>query len=193
MIMMRTYAVELFFDEQTEEQLLSIWRGLAEADINASMINIAECRPHITLGVFAGEIDVEVMKQRLTQFAAGRVAFDVSMEGVGTFPTSGTVFISPTVTETLIQLHKEFHASFALFEEHKNPYYLPGRWIPHCTMGIRLSAEEAGRVIEYCYRNFGSGFHGSIAKINLVEILRAPDMTISTPKLLSIQLENHKK
>jgi len=191
---MKMYAVELFFDEQTEAKLLGIWQGLAEAGINNSMINIEGCRPHISLGVLVGEdLDVDVMKQRLTEFAAGRAAFEVRLEGVGTFPTSGTVFLSPTVTESLLQLHREFHAAFAAFEEHKNPYYLPERWVPHCTVGIRLSAEETERVIGYCFRNFGSGFHGSIDEVSLVEIFRDPETNCTnTPKLLSIPLESQK-
>ena len=67
---------------------------------------------------------------------------------------TGTCFIKPTVTEELLNIHIKYHEQFKALSGNSNPYYLPGRWNPHCTLGIGLSTEKLKEVFNYSVDRF---------------------------------------
>ena len=65
----------------------------------------------------------------------------VTFPSVGIFPTNGTVFLAPTVTNELLKLHHSYHDYFKTFHN-PNSYYVPGKWVPHCTIANRLHTKQ---------------------------------------------------
>ena len=49
----------------------------------------------------------------------------VTFPSVGIFPTNGTVFLAPTVTNELLKLHHSYHDYFKTFHDNPNSYYVP--------------------------------------------------------------------
>ena len=47
-------------------------------------------------------------------------------------------------------------------------YYLPGNWVPHCTVAIDLSATEVIEAVVYCREAF-QPISGQFREIGLVE------------------------
>ncbi len=100
--------------------------------------------PHITLGVYDG-VDGEPLVEALERFSDGLKPLAVTLSSLGLFPGPASVlFAAPVVSAELLALHRDFHAITASARLACSPYYLPGNWVPHVTLGERLRPDEAG-------------------------------------------------
>lgn len=132
-----SFAVELYFDEEAEAVVRGAWKAMADAGISTALLDGVQ-RPHVTLGG-CDEIS-QTFKNALALFAKEITPFDLSLSSVGAFNTTeGVVFLAPTVTRPLLDLHARFHAFFDEHAGKKWPLYLPGTWAPHCTLAFRLT------------------------------------------------------
>jgi 2'-5' RNA ligase len=135
-----SFAVEMYFDEAADRAVRAAWKALADAGISTSMLD-GISRPHVTLAV-SDEIGA-TFKNALALFAKEVSPFELTFSHVGAFNTAeGVVFLAPTMTRSLLDLHQRFHAFFDQHAAKKWPYYLPGAWVPHCTLAFRLDAER---------------------------------------------------
>ena len=75
-------------------------------------------------------------------FYKGKEKVRLDFQTVGTFINTQTLFYSPSVTEELLELHSDHHRNFASFIDDEELVYLPGKWVPHCTLANRLSEEK---------------------------------------------------
>jgi 2'-5' RNA ligase len=138
-----SFAVELYFDEAAEKTLREAWKAMADAGISTALLDGIQ-RPHVTLGV-SDEIS-QTFKNALALFAKEIAQFELSLSSVGAFNTAeGVIFLAPTPTRALLDLHKRFHAFFDEHAGKKWPLYLSGTWVPHCTLAFRLTPEQLRR------------------------------------------------
>lgn len=124
------YAVEIFMDSDIEGNVRKKWEGLSEEDITSNMIDM-DIRPHITLAVYENLPEIE-FHELFNEFNERLSKININLDILGTFPFSGTIFMSPTVTTELLDLHNEFHKYFHSYNSLCNEYYLPGKWNSHC-------------------------------------------------------------
>lgn len=135
------YAIEMFFDKNSDAYIRQIWRTLKENDISSFMHDSGNT-PHISLAVF-NKLDVSDADQKLHDFSARMPKFQIPLVNIGTFPTGeGVLFLSPVVTEELLHFHKALHDLFNDAKDDQWPFYLPGLWIPHCTLALNLTREK---------------------------------------------------
>jgi 2'-5' RNA ligase len=147
------YAVELFLNEEVELYVRNIWEELSNKNIDSSLKDIKEICPHITLAVYE-DINESDFIEELRAFKSSFKPIDTYFDILGTFPITGTCFIKPTVTEELLNIHSKYCEQFKAFNEKADPYYLPGRWNPHCTLGIGLSNEKLKEVLNFSVDKF---------------------------------------
>ncbi|MBD7969245.1 2'-5' RNA ligase family protein [Paenibacillus gallinarum] len=148
------YAVELFFEEEFEKYVKNIWKGLKDQNISSNMYDISYLKPHITMAVYSDIPSIESICRRLSTYFDSVIELELKFDVLASFPTTGTLFIDPTVTEDLLKMHKKYHAEFSDLFEFSNPYYIPNNWVPHCTLAIRLSPEQILDAMKYCYKDF---------------------------------------
>ena len=162
------YAVELFFDDKSEKAVRRIWDGLGE-NLGKPSLSELGARPHVSLAVYDDSLDTTGFPERFRQFAKSMAPFEFNLSSVGTFPgDEGVVFLAPVVTRQLLGVHQRFHE---VFSEHENAgmgYYLPGNWVPHCTVAIDLPAAEVREAVGYCREAFRP-ISGRFQEIGLVE------------------------
>jgi 2'-5' RNA ligase len=145
------FAIELYFNRATESAVRSIWDDLAVAGISDRM-PASGARPHVSLAVYQ-ERDVSSDSAVLSRFVQPTRPFDFTLASVGICPTTqGVVFLAPVLTRDLLDLHDRFHKQFARSAESCWPYYLPGNWVPHCTVAIDLAPELLPSAVEVCQR-----------------------------------------
>ena len=134
------FGVSLWFDIESENRVRGIWRGLHEQGIN-STLHAGPYRPHITLGIY-GTLDVDAfvpaLGDRLMGF--GPLRFILPSAGLFNEPLAG--FLNVTVTDQLLRIHYAAHQAMAEYGADPVPYYLPGRWNPHCTLAPDLVQEK---------------------------------------------------
>lgn len=147
------YAIELFLNEEAELYVRSIWKELSNENIDSSLKDIKEICPHIALAVYE-DINEKDFIEELQVFKSNFKPIDTYFDILGTFPMTGTCFLKPTVTKELLNIHSKYHEQFKAFSENPNPYYLPGRWSPHCTLAIGLSTDTLKKVFNFSLDRF---------------------------------------
>ncbi len=139
------HAVVLYPDASLERKVRGVWAGLADAGVR-SLLPGLQVRPHVSLTCYE-ELDVPRFREELERFVRKRPVLPVSFSHVGVFP-KGVVFLGLTCTEALLTFHREFHACLRGFWEASFDLYLPGSWVPHCTLGIELRPEEIAPAVD---------------------------------------------
>ncbi|MCL2194442.1 MAG: 2'-5' RNA ligase family protein [Oscillospiraceae bacterium] len=137
------YALELFFDEQSEQRIRDDWRQVG----NDYLLRV-QSTPHVTLGIFS---DIPPAQADATlQAAAKRIApFPMQFASVGAFVSPHMwLYLAPTVTQHLLDLHARLHDVFAFCDSAKFPYYHVGNWVPHCAITPAENAQQLARATE---------------------------------------------
>lgn len=133
------YAVELYFDRGTEERITRLWDTYREQNVTSLLPDLG-FRPHISLAVFR-DVEPALLTDVLVDIARNTLPLEVGLAAVASFPgAEGVLFLVPTVSKELIELHEYFHERISKLGLKANPYYLPGRWVPHCTIASDLSS-----------------------------------------------------
>lgn len=143
------YAVIATFDERTENRVKEIWKKI-EGITGVSMKGLD---PHITLADYY-DLDEKAYLRKLEQLAECTNPFSVVFSSIGAFPSTGTVFVAPVMTKELQDVHRSFHEYLKEFLDYEQSYYVPNKWVPHCTIASRLDKSNFLRVIEHMYDEF---------------------------------------
>ena len=161
------FAVEMFLDETTADVVRQTWQAVADADV-AQYLNTSNARPHVTLAV-AQNVDVPACDRLLAELAATTPIRSVTFSSLGVFPSeSAVVFLAPVVTADLLAFHAAFHRRFADLAGEPWAYYLPGCWVPHCTLAQDFAVANVPRAVEAC-RQIRLPLSGCFVEIALVE------------------------
>jgi 2'-5' RNA ligase len=131
------FAVELYFDQQTEHELRGFREKVYAAGVTPVIGNMGD-RPHVSLAVF-NKIDLACIKDQVEELAARFTKFEVMLSAVGTFPTPDNVlFLSPVPSSQLLHIHEVVHKQLDCAHLRSSAYYHPGKWLPHCTVELDL-------------------------------------------------------
>lgn len=131
------YAVELFIKDNESKTIQHLFK-----ETNSILADIA-AKPHISLAVF-DEVDIPKLCIILHDFAARLTPLTIRFSSIGLFPgTENIVFLAPVVTESLISAHAMLHRYLADADMKCHSYYLPGAWVPHCTITAEESLTQA--------------------------------------------------
>ena len=148
-----TYAITLYFDDDTTEWIRTLTAQLAEVTENDFM-TANNVPPHLTVGmVHVSEADVEKLKALFEEFVTAaredNSTFDISFSGFESF-LDKVIFIKPEVDEKLAALNKLLHEKFLPhFEPGDNRNYLPENWYPHIALGVKLTHEQFESGMEF--------------------------------------------
>ena len=132
------YAVELRFAEDLAQRVRTLWQAL-EAIGSGSFGPVGEPVPHVSLAVYDDEdaVDEAAAGHLIERLAARCAAAEIAFASLGVFPTEENVlFLAPVVTPALLDLHATWHTMARALRPACRAYYLPGRWVPHCTLSM---------------------------------------------------------
>jgi len=135
------FGISLTFDAQTDQLVRSVWQRLASQKISSSMIDTGY-PPHVTLAVWDSP-DATFMAPGIEKIVAQAPPVRAVIESAGLFlHDGGAVYLAPTVTSELLELHRAVCGVLAEQNANVREYYKPGWWIPHCTLAIGLPPER---------------------------------------------------
>lgn len=161
------FAVEMYFDREAEERVRSLWLELQAAGLDSTLLDIG-ARPHLSLAVF-DRVEVSALCGLVEEFADRVHGYSSLFAAVGTFPgNEGVVFLAPAVSGELLALHGTFHRRLLDLGLETWEYYSPGRWIPHCTVALRLSSKALPEAVDLCRRSAALGPF-TIRELGLIE------------------------
>jgi 2'-5' RNA ligase len=165
---MYAYALVGCLDSKTETCLQSLWKALSENNITQYGVETKGKRPHITIADY-NELDKERFIGILNKFYNNKSKIAISLNILGTFINTGTLFLAPTLSTELLNFHSSHHDYLKEFNENENSFYLPCRWTPHCTIASRLSEENMVQAFKYCKNNLNK-INAKLSEIALIEV-----------------------
>lgn len=132
------YAIELVFSDENQNTINELRNKLKESGVHDEAVKLN----HVSIGDYKTD-DLEGLKQKVLLFSKMIKPFEITLSSVGTFMTKeNVIFLEPIMTEELLNIHKKFIEFMKDFDGVLNPYYDIDKWMPHCTISIRLSDEE---------------------------------------------------
>lgn len=138
------YAIELVFDNESQIVINELRTKLNDNGVHDEAVKLN----HISIGDYKTD-NIEELKNKVIEFSKTIKPFELSLVSVGTFMTKeNVIFLEPIMTDELIDIHKRFIEYMKEFDGVLNPYYDIDKWMPHCTISIRLSDEELFKGIE---------------------------------------------
>jgi 2'-5' RNA ligase len=139
-------AIEMFFDDQADADVRQLWHLLADAGLpSLATFSHRRHRPHVSLTgteSFDG-VDLSEVRQVL-----GDCHLDLDLHALARFPTQqGVLFLGVVVTAPLLALHERVHETLRGQSITHWPYYVPGRWVPHCTLARGMDGDSMAAAV----------------------------------------------
>ena len=178
------YAVVAIFDTKTEQIIKNIWQELKKQSISCYAFEVEDRRPHITLASY-NKMYINEFIREMGSFCHHQSAISINFKTIGSFLNSGTLFLSPTLTKDLFDLHLSHHKHFEKYNNNPHSLYLPNHWIPHCTIANRLPLDKLKEAFSYCSERI-SDINGKLVEIVLIEVL---DKKKEAPTVFSKKLK----
>lgn len=170
------YLVSLYFDNKSRSKIQGFINKVADRCGNNFMID-NKVPPHITIAAFQSDKEENVIQ------ILDNVIKNNSREGLITFVSIGSfkssvIFLAPILNEYLHNLSVNIHEGIASIDDVSiSKYYLPFQWIPHITIGKKLTKEELLLAFEELDKNF-SMFNGKVTKIALSKTNPLKDIAV---------------
>ncbi|MBU2663251.1 2'-5' RNA ligase family protein [Actinoplanes bogorensis] len=141
-------ALELYLDVDATRRVRTLWRALEAEGIPtlASLLNDKH-RPHVSLAA-ARTLSPAPIIEALDGLPVGR-GLTLDLDFVGQF-VGRVLWLGVTPTAELLKHHAEVHARLAAAGVETWDLYQPGRWVPHCTVSMRVPNPQMGPAIRRC-------------------------------------------
>lgn len=160
------YLVSIYFDEKTNQRIRSMIKQVAEKSGNYYMIE-GNVPPHITVAAFETQ-DEEAAVAALEKVVGGLSSGTLQWASVGQF-FPYVIYAAPVLNEYLHTMSASVYEGLSALEGVKiSPYYRPFQWLPHTTIGKKLSKEEMKVAFEVLQSSFGM-FSGEVVRIGLAK------------------------
>ena len=118
------HALVAFFDDEADKRVRELQKRAGGQ---------FKYPPHLTYAV-AGTIGPKVRKE-LREDLERLWLPDLYLHSLSTFSTSENVLMLSAVVDTeLLAVHSAIHDVLASKVKNPSAYYLPGNWVPHCTL-----------------------------------------------------------
>ena len=180
------YWVIGLFDTKTEQAVKDIWNKLSENSIISEEEKVEDPRPHITLANYY-DLNQDEYIGLMDNYYEDQSIVNISLNTIGSFLNHPTIFLSPTITKELMELHTNHHDYFKKFNRYANPYYLPDQWIPHCTLANKVSTDKLAEAFHYCLNNHQT-IVGELREVALIQLADEGIAGVHAPIIFSKKL-----
>lgn len=169
------YLISLYFDEKTEKKIQKLINQVADKTGNTFMTD-GNVPPHITVCEFDTKREEEAI-QYLKQCAEGLEQMQIQFVSVGTF-LPYVIYLAPVLDKELLNISLATYMDISKIEDcSMSKYYRPFQWMPHATIGKKLSKEEMRVAFKVLQNQFGP-FTGTITKIGLAKTNPYEDIAV---------------
>ena len=158
------YLISIYFDEKTNAVIQRLSNRIAEKTGNPFMTE-GKVPPHITISAFETKREaqcVELLECLMNDMKKGKITW----ASVGQF-FPYVIYLTPVLNFYLHEMACLIYEKLSKIEETIiSPYYQPFQWLPHTTVGKKLSAEQMRIAFEVLQESFAM-FEGSATAIGL--------------------------
>ncbi|MQA11368.1 MAG: 2'-5' RNA ligase family protein [Pseudonocardiaceae bacterium] len=131
-------ALEFSFDGEADSSVRWLWRRLERAGVPSLHTRThRQHRPHVTFAM-AGGIPANTRKALAGELDLLALP-TLWLYTLGTFPTTDNeLVITAVVDAELLAVHSAIHDVLAKKTKNPSAYYMPGAWVPHCTLAQEI-------------------------------------------------------
>lgn len=140
-------AIELYLDVDTTRRVRRLWQALEEEGVPTLGSLNQRHRPHVSLAA-ARLLAPEAVAAALDGLPLGR-GLTLGLDFVGQF-LGRVLWLGVTPTRELLELHSRVHDRLAAHGVDVWEYYRPGRWVPHCTVSMRVPNPMVAPAVRRC-------------------------------------------
>ncbi len=158
------YLISIYFDEKTNKTIQGYINQVAEKTGNLFMVD-GNVPPHITVSAFETKQEMIVLEKM--EGIVRKMSPDLlQWVSVGTF-LPYVLYITPVLNEYLHEMSELIYEEISSIKETKiSPYYRPFSWLPHTTIGKKLTKEELRIGFEVLQNSF-QVFQGKVVRIGV--------------------------
>ena len=161
------YLVSIYFDEETNKILNRYIDKLAEKTGNTFMTE-HNVPPHITISQIEARSE-NVLIPYMAQLRGKLKAGEISIVSVGML-LPYVLYAAPTLCEYLQDLANEVYNNFCdIPETIVSRYYNPASWLPHITLGKKLSKEQLLTAVSIMQTDFAP-IKAKVVEIGLAKV-----------------------
>ena len=141
-------ALELYFDVDATRRVRALWQALESEGI-PSMASLLESRhrPHVSLAA-ARRLAPDVVADALSGVAVG-AGLTLDLDFVGQF-VGRVLWLGVVPSVELLAHHRAVNARLAEAGVEVWDLYRPGKWVPHCTVSLRVPNPMMGAAVRRC-------------------------------------------
>ena len=135
-------ALEFLFDDDADRAVRALWSRLEAAGIPSLATRThGRHRPHVT---FALATSIPTATRDALRADLARLAIPrLWLSTLAAFSSADQVLMLAAVVDTeLLAVHSAVHDVLAGRVKAPSAYYLPGSWVPHCTLAQGLAPAE---------------------------------------------------
>lgn len=164
------HAINLFFDPALQQQFTQLLQKLACEKIASFLVEIG-AKPHISLGLFEKDVDIKALTGITEQLAGSTSPIPLRFPSIAGFSLQQKmIFMPPSPTTQLLQLHAKLHELLNKRRIPTRENYMPGNWIPHCTVAYDVEIQNYKQAFWLCSAQ-QLPFTGHAVKIGLSSYL----------------------
>lgn len=135
-------ALEFFFDDTADRAVRALWDRLDRAGVpSMGGRSHGGHRPHVS---FASAASIPPATRNALRTDLRRLSIPrLWLSTLGVFATTENVLVLSAVVDTeLLAVHSAVHDVLAGRVRHPSAYYLPGSWVPHCTLAQGIDDDQ---------------------------------------------------
>lgn len=160
------YLISVYFDNQSNKIMERYIRQIAERTGNTFMTD-NHVPPHLTISSIEarnGELLIPYVEKLNGSLKSGSIA----IVSVGLlFPY--VMYLTPVFNEYLLEISKQVYNSVkGIPETSISRYYQPMQWLPHITLGKKLTKEQMQMAVEIMQNQFAP-FEAKIVRLGLAK------------------------
>lgn len=158
------YLISIYFDIKSDRQIQNYINAVAKATGNTFMTDNS-VPPHITIAAFEARDEhmAEIIFDRIAQKVSGDM---INWVSVGCFVPS-VIYIAPVLNEYLHKICESAYGELKAAEGIRiDERYKPFNWMPHATIGKKLSPEQLQAAFETIQKRFAV-LTSQVTKISL--------------------------
>lgn len=160
------YLISLYFDEKTNTTIQKLVNQVAKETGNGFMVE-EHVPPHITISSFDTKREEEVIAI-LSNISRALQKGPLHWVSVGIF-LPHVIFLSPVLNDYLQEMIQKIYEEIVCVDETiMSPFYRPYQWVPHTTIGKKLSKEQLRIAFDVLQEQFVP-FKGTVTSIGIAK------------------------
>ncbi|MEV4759392.1 2'-5' RNA ligase family protein [Micromonospora sp. NPDC049559] len=141
-------AIELYLDTDATRRIRTLWDALESEGVQSLRSLLGQRhRPHVSLAV-AARLDPDRVAAALTGTVVA-APLRLSFQHAGQF-VGRVLWLGPTPSAELLAHHAAVYARLSAAGIAPTEHYEPGRWVPHCTLSMRVPNALMAAAVRRC-------------------------------------------